>query len=279
MTSIKCSHTKNQLLLLFKKAILGKRARCGYCGSFKVRRTKDNRFWCRKCRKRFSLKSASFLKGSRLPLDRIYCLLDCWLQEMPVKQTARLTNLSRQTVSRYFRKFRLVVPELKEKLNGSVIVMDDSYFGGKRKGKRGRGATGKTLVFGALDQQASQIKVFELESMDFRVIATCISHHTNREAKFISDDYSSYQYAASWLKTVNVFINHAVRFKETNPIENVWSVFKNKLIRMYHHATKRYMFEYIKELAYRFNSRLNPDDPFAFIQKTLQLQSVTASYR
>jgi len=212
-------------------------------------------------------------------LDRIYCLLDCWLQEMPVKQTARLTNLSRQTVSRYFRKFRLVVPELKEKLNGSVIVMDDSYFGGKRKGKRGRGATGKTLVFGALDQQASQIKVFELESMDFRVIATCISHHTNREAKFISDDYSSYQYAASWLKTVNVFINHAVRFKETNPIENVWSVFKNKLIRMYHHATKRYMFEYIKELAYRFNSRLNPDDPFAFIQKTLQLQSVTASYR
>ena len=157
--------------------------------------------------------------------------------------------------------------------------MDDSYFGGKRKGKRGRGAAGKTLVFGALDQQANQVKVFKLETMDFRAIATYISHHTDRQAKFISDDYLSYQLAAAWLKTVNVFINHAVRFKETNPIENVWSVFKNKLTRMYHHATKRYMFDYIKELAYRFNSRLNPDDPFVFIQKTLQLQLVTASYR
>ena len=279
MTSIKCSHTKNQLLLLFKKAILGKRARCGYCSSFKVRRTKDNRFWCRNCRRRFSLKSMSFLKGAKLSFDKIYCLLDCWLQEMPVKQTARLTELSRQTVSRYFRRFRLVAPELKDRLNGPVIVMDDSYFGGKRKGKRGRGAAGKTLVFGALDKEANKVKVFELESMDSKVIATYISRHTNRQAKFISDDYSSYQIAALWLKTINVFINHTVRFKETNPIENVWSVFKNKLKRMYHHATKRRMFEYIKELAYRFNSRLNPDDPFSFIQKTLQLQSVTASYR
>lgn len=75
MTSIKCSHTKNQLLLLFKKAILGKRARCGYCGSFKVKRTKDNRFWRRKCRRRFSLKSVSFLKGTKLSIEYIVCLI------------------------------------------------------------------------------------------------------------------------------------------------------------------------------------------------------------
>lgn len=34
-------------------------------------------------------------------------------------------------------------------LDGEVEV-DESYFGGQRKGKRGRGATGKVAVFGLL---------------------------------------------------------------------------------------------------------------------------------
>lgn len=33
---------------------------------------------------------------------------------------------------------------------GGEIEVDESYFGGKRKGKRGRGAAGKIPVFGLL---------------------------------------------------------------------------------------------------------------------------------
>ena len=33
---------------------------------------------------------------------------------------------------------------------GGAIELDESYFGGARKGKRGRGATGKVAVFGIL---------------------------------------------------------------------------------------------------------------------------------
>jgi transposase len=33
---------------------------------------------------------------------------------------------------------------------GGEIEVDESYFGGRRKGKRGRGAAGKTPVFGLL---------------------------------------------------------------------------------------------------------------------------------
>jgi transposase len=35
---------------------------------------------------------------------------------------------------------------------GGEIEVDESYFGGKRKGKRGRGAAGKVPVFGLLNR-------------------------------------------------------------------------------------------------------------------------------
>jgi transposase len=38
-----------------------------------------------------------------------------------------------------------------EVLRGEIEA-DESHFGGKRKGKRGRGASGKTIVFGILER-------------------------------------------------------------------------------------------------------------------------------
>lgn len=283
MTILQCSYTENQLRKGFSKSILGRRINCGYCGSFKVKRTKDNRFWCSKCRRKFSLTSLTFLRGAKLPLKKIYLLLDCWLRELPVKQTLELTRISRQTVANYFRKFRINAPEIDERFSG-LIVMDDSCFGGRRKGKRGRGAAGKTLFVGFLEKDerndTSRVKTFKLNDMSFKPIAALINFNTDRKSsKYYSDDYPSYKIASSWLKTKSVFIDHSVRFKETNPIENVWLVFKNKIRRMYHHATGRYMEEYVRELTYRFNTRENPDDPFSFLQKTLQLNRATASCR
>ena len=42
--------------------------------------------------------------------------------------------------------------EANEILDGPV-ELDESYFGGKRKGKRGRGAAGKVVVFGILKRR------------------------------------------------------------------------------------------------------------------------------
>ncbi len=51
----------------------------------------------------------------------------------------------------FYHKVRLVIDyhlslEAKELFDGE-IELDESYFGGKRKGKRGRGAGGKTYFF------------------------------------------------------------------------------------------------------------------------------------
>ena len=74
---------------------------------------------------------------------------------MSASKTAYLTGLNRNTVNRYLRLIRariVTICNQSSPFQGEVEV-DESYFGAKRiKGKRGRGAYGKTPVFGILER-------------------------------------------------------------------------------------------------------------------------------
>lgn len=66
-----------------------------------------------------------------------------------------MTNVSRVTINRYFDRFRKIILLSDEKFFASAgeFELDESYFGAKRvRGKRGRGAVGKTPVFGVLNE-------------------------------------------------------------------------------------------------------------------------------
>lgn len=62
--------------------------------------------------------------------------------------------MNRKTAAFYFLRLREIIAyELEaesEAMFGGEIEVDGSYFGGRRKGKRGRGAVGKIPVFGLL---------------------------------------------------------------------------------------------------------------------------------
>ena len=75
-------------------------------------------------------------------------------EDIEASKTARLTGINRNTVNRYYNLFRehILSWQYKEvmRLSGEIEV-DESYFGARRvRGKRGRGAAGKTPVFGIL---------------------------------------------------------------------------------------------------------------------------------
>ncbi|MEI4557882.1 transposase, partial [Klebsiella pneumoniae] len=58
------------------------------------------------------------------------------------------------TAALFYHKIRQVIAAQlalqAEEMLGGEIELDESYFGGARKGKRGRGAAGKVIVFGIL---------------------------------------------------------------------------------------------------------------------------------
>ena len=78
-------------------------------------------------------------------------LLEFFVLEVTARAAADLLGLQANTATLFFRKLRVPVAEKLEheasELAGE-IELDESYFGGVWKGKRGRGAVGKVPVFG-----------------------------------------------------------------------------------------------------------------------------------
>ena len=72
--------------------------------------------------------------------------------DIDATKTAEITNLNRNTINRIFSELRdRIYLSLKSNLSllDGELELDESYFGARRvRGKRGRGAAGKTPVFG-----------------------------------------------------------------------------------------------------------------------------------
>ncbi|OSI23614.1 transposase, partial [Neisseria dumasiana] len=81
-------------------------------------------------------------------------LLEYFVLEVTARSAADILGIQPNTAILFYRKIRLVIShhlalEADQVFEGA-IELDESYFGGKRKGKRGRGAAGKVVVFGIL---------------------------------------------------------------------------------------------------------------------------------
>lgn len=80
-------------------------------------------------------------------------MLEFFMGEVTARTVAELLGINRQTVRLYYHKVRQnIVKQLEAQsaLFSGEVEVDESYFGGVRKGKRGRGAAGKVPVFGLL---------------------------------------------------------------------------------------------------------------------------------
>jgi transposase len=81
-------------------------------------------------------------------------LLEYFVLEVTARSAANLLGIQPNSSILFYRKVRQVIAiylaqEAAEIFNGDIEI-DESYFGGVRKGKRGRGAAGKVVVFGML---------------------------------------------------------------------------------------------------------------------------------
>jgi transposase len=81
-------------------------------------------------------------------------LLRFFVAEVTARTAAELTAINRQTAMLFYQKIREVIAyqlaQASHEVFAGEIELDESYFGGVRKGKRGRCAAGKMIVFGLL---------------------------------------------------------------------------------------------------------------------------------
>ena len=90
-------------------------------------------------------------RRSRLNLSIQIELINYFCAGSTARSAAELTGVNRNTPILFFHKLREtiheeIVSDEPPMMNGEIEV-DERYFGGRRKGKRGRGAAGKVPVF------------------------------------------------------------------------------------------------------------------------------------
>lgn len=95
-----------------------------------------------------------YRQRSRLPRSIQIELIKYFCAGATARTAAELSGVNRNIAILFFHKLREVVfnelNQLEPDLMSGEIEVDESYFGGRRKGKRGRGAASKVSVFGLL---------------------------------------------------------------------------------------------------------------------------------
>ena len=94
------------------------------------------------------------MRKSRLSWSKQERLIEHFVSGSTARCASCLVGVNKSTAAYYFHRLRALIAVHVEKdgqdVFGGEIEVDESYFGGTRKGKRGRGAGGKVPVFGLL---------------------------------------------------------------------------------------------------------------------------------
>jgi transposase len=222
--------------------------KCTFCGSYSTYRLADGRVKCGKCRKRYSL--------SKLAKDLE--ILHYFALEISANRTSKELNLSYKTVSSRYMFFRERIAEYEERTFrklGGELELDETYFGGKRKGKRGRGALNKAIVFGVLERNG---KVYSTVVPDVTAATLMkeIEEKTEKGSVFYTDCFKSYGSLRRYGKHSRV--NHEKTFgrgrNHINGLEGFWSFAKERFHK-YHGIDRENYPWYLKEMEFRYNHR------------------------
>lgn len=186
-------------------------------------------------------------------------LIRLFVTGVPARTAAELTGVNRNTAILYYHKLReIIARKLAEQtpfLDGEVEV-DESYFGGHRKGKRGHGSAGKVPVFGLL-KRGGQVHAVMIQDAKSLTLMGIIRKTIKPDSVVYTDSFRAYD-----MLDVSEFhhfrINHSEEFanerNHINSIENFWNQAKRHL-RSYNGIPKNHFHLFLKECEWRFNYR------------------------
>lgn len=255
---------------------------CAHCGSLSVAGCKDHipmPYRCRDCRKHFSVRIGTVLAESRLPLHKwlmaIYMLTTA-RKGIPSTQMARELGITQKSAWFLAQRIRETWMGQNNHMGGNVQI-DETFVGGKEKNKhaskklrKGRGAIGKAIVVGAIDENGIVIAEV-IENTDVATLKGFIGDNVPAGATVVTDDFPAYRGLKYYdHKTVKHSVGEYVRDQaHTNGIESFWALLKRGYIGVYQHMSVQHLHRYVNEFSFRHNTvKIGAMD---FIGQTIEL--------
>jgi transposase len=183
-------------------------------------------------------------------------LLEMFVGGVPARTAAELTGVNRHTATLFYQKIRAMIAiELNDEspFEGE-IELDESYFGGHRKGNRGRGAGGKIPVFGILKRKG-KVYTKVIPDASSKTLIPIINLRIKPDSIVYTDCWTAYN-AIDVSQFHHFRINHSQLFADRqnhiNGIENFWNQAK-RWLRKYNGIPKDNFPLFLKECEFRFN--------------------------
>ena len=199
------------------------------------------------------------MRKSRLSWRDQEMLIAYFVAGTTARCAAALVGVHRNTAAYYFQRLREIIAQHCEhesqEVFGGEIEVDESYFGGARKGKRGRGAAGKVPVFGLL-KRGGRVYTKVIPDASSATLMPIIERKVIPDSIVYSDCWRGYN-----VLDVSEFkhyrINHSKRFVDEknhiNGIENFWNQAKRHL-RKFNGVPRQNFGLFLKECEWRFNN-------------------------
>lgn len=183
--------------------------------------------------------------------------------DLTASQLAQITGLNRNTINRLLQLIRRRMAEIcqhQAQLEG-IVELDESYFGKKRvRGKRGRGAGGKTIVFG-LHKRGDRVFTEIVPDASKASLQRVIRGRVGIESVIHTDGWKGYNGLVDLGFKKHFRVHHgkdefARGSCHINGIESFWGFAKNRLTK-FKGLRKEKFYLHLKECEFRFNYRRN----------------------
>ncbi len=254
------------------------------CGERKVWRRKRGTLKCSACRRESSILAGTLLQGTRFPLRT---WLEVAWQVCEQKNGVSALGLqhavgfgSYHTAWEWLHRMRRVmVLSGRTQLNGEVEV-DETFVGGVKTGKRGRGAAGKVLVLIAAEVRKSAVGRIRLQIIPDATASTlldAVEELVEPGSNVVTDGLSSY--AGLTGRGFNHTISRYTPMVGKNllpKVNRVASLLKRWLLGTHQGAVGHHLLNhYLNEYTFRFNRRASKSRGLLFYR--LMCQAVSAA--
>jgi len=205
--------------------------------------------------------ASKYQKRSRISDKKYRQIIRLFCQDLTATQIAELVGLNRNTINHTLDYVRQAIADYCESaspLSGEV-ELDESYFGPRRvRGRRGRGAGKKTIVFGLLKRQG---KVYTqiVPNASRETLKQIVQAKVEPDSTIYSDGWRSYDGLVDWGYKKHYRVHHgqnefARGTSHINGIENFWGIAKVRLAKL-RGLRQEHFYLHLKESEFRYNMR------------------------
>jgi transposase len=215
-----------------------------------------------------------YLYRSHISEKKFRQILKFFCKDYTAFAVSDITGISRVTINKLYAIFRKRILKISDqRLLDTEVEIDESYFGARRvRGKRGRGAKGKTPIVGLLKRKG-KVYTQVIPNCSRSELMPIIKGRILTDTTIYTDGWKSYDgLVLNGYKHYRIH-HHKNEFargkNHVNGIESFWSYTKRRLNK-FNGIQKSKFILHLKESEYRWNIRTNNGNMYQELLKNFR---------